>query len=159
MEGKSFYFAYGSNTNPARMEDRKVPFYSYRRGILKDHQLVFNKLCRLYEGGFGCANIEPSKGEVVEGVLYEVDLDKAIPVLDFYEGYPNHYTRKIVKVETPEGEIIEAVTYVAHPSKVREGLKPHPDYLAHLLEACRLGLMSPQYCERLHRLMEEITSS
>lgn len=140
------------------MEERKVPFYSYRRAMLKDHRLVFNKLCRLYEGGFGCANIEPSKGEVVEGVLYEVDLDRAIPVLDIFEGYPDHYTRKVVGVETPEGETFKAVVYVAHPSKVREGLKPHPDYLAHLLEACRLGLMSAHYCERLRKLMDEITS-
>ncbi len=142
--------------NPARMEERGVEFYSYRRGILKNHRLVFNKLCRLYEGGYGCANVEPSKGDAVEGVLYEVDLEQAIPVLDRYEGYPNHYLREVKEIETPEGEKVEAVVYVAHPSKVREGLKPSPDYLNHLLEACRLGLLSEGYCQKLYLLMEEI---
>ena len=149
MAQKGYYFAYGSNMNPARMRERGAEFFSYRRGVLKDHRLVFNKLCRLYEGGFGCANIEPHKGEVVEGVLYEVDWEQALPVLDIYEGYPNHYTKEIKKIETPSGEEVEAVVYVAHPSKIREGLKPSPDYLAHLLEACRLGLLSEEYCKKL----------
>ena len=157
MEKLGYYFAYGSNMNPERMRKRGVPFFSYRRAVLKDHRLAFNKLCRLYEGGFGCANVEPAKGEVVEGVLYEVDLSEAIPTLDYYEGYPNHYERKVLKVETDDGEV-EAFVYIAHPSKVREGLKPSPEYLYHLLEACRLGLLSESYCERLKRLWEEITN-
>ena len=138
------------------MRERGVKFISYQRAILKDHRLVFSKLCRLYEGGFGCANIEPSKGEVVEGVLYEVDLKQALSKLDIFEGYPEHYIRKLIKVETPKGQPFEAVVYVAHPSKIKEGLKPHPNYLAHLLEACRLGLLSEEYCEKLKEIGRKI---
>jgi len=82
----------------------------------------------------GYANIVPSKGDVVWGVLYEVT-DKAIEKLDRREGYPEHYGRKELSVELDDGNMVKALVYIAKPKYVRDGLKPTKKYLEHLLSA------------------------
>ena len=54
-----------------------------------------------------------------------------------------------VKVKLDNGKEVEAITYIAKPSKVKDGLKPSKDYLNHLLKGC--DLLSEEYCERLRR--------
>ncbi|MCX8189580.1 MAG: gamma-glutamylcyclotransferase, partial [Nitrososphaeria archaeon] len=53
------------------------------------------------------------------------------------------------------GEQLEAVTYVANPRKIKDGLKPSREYLNHLLKGC--DLLSKEYCEKL-RLQETLTN-
>ena len=48
----------------------------------------------------------------VYGSLFIVD-HESIEILDDKEGYPKHYGRKIVKVITETGDIIEALTYIS----------------------------------------------
>jgi cation transport regulator ChaC len=143
-----FYFAYGSNMNPERMRERGAYFKNYMRGILKNYRLKFNKRCYTFKG-FGCANVEPAEGEVVEGVLYELEKPReAIEMLDLYEGYPDHYNRLILEIETEKGKF-PAVVYIAQPWMIDDRLKPHFKYLVHLLEACRLKLLSDEYCKKI----------
>ncbi len=146
------YFAYGSNMNPERMRERGVKFKSFRPAKLKGYRLAFNKACYTFPG-YGCANVEPDPNGVVEGVLYEVL--EGLESLDSYEGYPRHYGRREVEVETPSGEKVKAVCYVAQPAFIKEGLKPHPNYLKHLLKACQLGLLSKSYCKKIESLFRE----
>ncbi|SMP11314.1 Cation transport regulator ChaC [Desulfurobacterium pacificum] len=149
-----YYFAYGSNMNPERMKDRGADFKSLRRAILKGYKLVFNKKSKRYGG---CANIEPDENAIVEGVLYELkEPEIAIKRLDFYEGYPENYDRVKVTVETEDGEKIKAFTYIAQPRYIDSTVRPSKRYLAHLLKACELGLLSPQYCEKIKRLEETL---
>ncbi len=148
---KACYFAYGSNMNPSRMRERGVKFLSYKRAVLKDFVLTFDKVCRTFPPSFGCATVRPFKGSVVEGILYEVDFVTAVRRLDLFEGFPDHYGRVFLKVLTSEGKTLSAFLYVARPERIREELKPHPEYLTHLLEACRLGLLSEGYCRFLKK--------
>jgi len=86
---------------------------------------------------------------IVEGVLYDI-ADSDLKILDRYEGYPSHYERIKVVVRMDDGKMVEAVTYVAKPDKVREGLKPSKEYLNHLLKGC--DLLSEEYCRKLRKL-------
>jgi len=153
-----YYFAYGSNVNPKRMKERGAAFRSLRKARLKGYRLVFNK--RTKKGA--AANVVEAPGEAVEGVLYELENpEEAIRNLDEREGYygpgeDNHYERLVMKVETPDGKLYDAVVYVAkNPEHLAEGLKPSEDYLAHLLIACELGLLSEGYCKNLKALYRE----
>jgi len=146
-----FYFAYGSNMNPARLIERGVEFSQMKPALLKGYKLTFNKICRSYGEGYGCATIEPSENGKVEGILFElVNPSLAIKNLDGYEGYPYHYDRIIVEVETTEG-IQKAVTYIANPWVLGRNLFPHPRYLAHLLVPCEKGFLSKEYCKELQK--------
>lgn len=82
----------------------------------------------------------------MEGILYEIQ-DPDIKKLDRCEGYPNHYDRIRARVKLDDGKEVEAITYIARPDKVREGLKPSKEYLDHLLKGC--DLLSEEYCEML----------
>ena len=135
-----FYFAYGSNMNPSRMRERGVTFYSRQHLALLGYSLKFNKTVSIPKAG--AANIVPDTEGLVEGVLYQITL-KGIYNLDRYEHYPNEYDRVSLKVTTDENVEREIITYVAHPHKTNESLKPRQEYLNHLLEA--KDLLSEEY--------------
>jgi len=150
----AYYFAYGSNMNPERMLRRGARFKGYRRGVLKNYELRFNKL-RL--NGSAAANAVFKPGARLEGVLYELENPaEAIEALDRAEGYPSHYDRKILPVETPEGKLVDAVVYLAQPWVVKEGLVPEREYFEHLLRACGLGILTDEYCAELKRLYRSL---
>lgn len=139
------YFAYGSNMNPQRMREREVRFSERIPAILKGYTLRFNKVASR-NNCEGFANIATDAKGVVEGVLYEIP-DNDLKKLDVREGYPDHYDRLKVRVLTSTGEE-EAITYVACPNKVAEGLNPSREYLAHLMAA--MGMLSEKYYQRLN---------
>ncbi|MBO3767992.1 MAG: gamma-glutamylcyclotransferase [Candidatus Brockarchaeota archaeon] len=151
MDSKLNYFAYGSNMDTERILERGVRFSKSFHAVLEGWKLEFNKISyRNPNEGF--ANIVPCKGNFVEGVLYEIN-SSALSKLDKYEGYPEHYKRIKVQVRLDNGMQLEAVTYVANPKKIRDGLKPSREYLNHLLKGC--DLLSKEYCEKL-RLQETL---
>jgi gamma-glutamylcyclotransferase len=140
------YFAYGSNMNPERMrKERNIHFSQRMHAILKGYVLAFNKVA---DGNprQGYSNIVLKSDAVVEGVLYEI-LKSDLSKLDQYEGVPNHYDRKVVTIQSERGENVEAVTYIARPNKVKEGLKPTKKYLSHLLAA--RDILSKPYVQKL----------
>jgi gamma-glutamylcyclotransferase (GGCT)/AIG2-like uncharacterized protein YtfP len=109
MEFVPYYFAYGSNMNPEKMLERGVPFRWKKTAVLEGFKLEFNKLCHHYRGNYGCANIEPAEEKVVEVVLYLLENPyEGLINLDYFEGYPEHYTRRVLNVITPEGETFKA---------------------------------------------------
>lgn len=75
------YFAYGSNMLQERLERRVGKVKKLKKYVLKDFKLSFN--CGIQQK---FANIVPSKGSVVEGVLYEIT-DEQKWYLDYYEGF------------------------------------------------------------------------
>ncbi len=155
-EKNLYYFAYGSNMNPKRMKDRKINFLHLEPAVLENHKLVFNKRLQKPRNGkfVAAANIEPAEGERVEGVLYLISKEEIFK-LDIYEGYPDHYDRTTVEVKTKRGETVKAITYIAQPEVIEEGLKPCRSYLNHLLEACRRGFLSEDYCKKLKEAQTE----
>ena len=128
-----YYFAYGSNMDPCRMRHRVGRVPPRRLAKLFGYKLVFNKVAK-GNSTKGYANIQQCSDSVVCGVLYEISKED-IAKLDRYEGFPEHYDRMNVNVETKEGETLRAITYVARPEKTKEGLQPSKAYLGHLLNA------------------------
>ena len=143
--GIKIYFAYGSNMNPERMKERGVNFLSRKRAILYGWRLEFNKEA-LRNPKEGYANIVKDENSFVEGCIYEIKEDD-FKKLDKYEGYPEHYYRVEVKVRMDDGDEVDAITYVANPNKVKEGLKPSKEYLDHLLKGS--DLLSDDYINKL----------
>jgi hypothetical protein len=53
--------------------------------------------------------------------------------LDRHEGAPDHYARTPVTVLLDSGETASAIAYIAGADRCRDGLRPTPEYLAHVL--------------------------
>lgn len=131
-----YYFAYGSNMDRARLADRlgidlqqsELPF---EVAILDGYDIAFNKL---KNDGTGAANIVPSAGTDVEGLLYRIE-ERHLSVLDKCEGVPHDYRRQLMDVRTRDGRLIQAHVYIAAPGRVRTGLRPSREYMQHLLSA------------------------
>ncbi|MSP77378.1 MAG: gamma-glutamylcyclotransferase [Rhodospirillaceae bacterium] len=148
-----WYFAYGSNMNPARLVEARlrpegVEVASRVCGRLDDWRLAFNKL-RQTSPPSGAGNIVMSPGETVYGTLNEMP-EAGLAVLDRYEGVTTgQYRREIVKVvRSDTGQPVEAVTYVALKLGA-DDLRPLREYLAHLLAG--RDLLPADYCARLER--------
>ena len=132
----NWYFAYGSNMNPARLVDGRLKEKGVEMGAriagrLEGWQLAFNKIARTPPGA-GAGNILVKPGGVVHGTLNQMP-DAGLAVLDVWEGVASgHYERRLLPViRTDTGATVEAVAYVA--LKVGEGLKPTREYLGHFL--------------------------
>src|SRR5258708_4069015 len=85
-----YYFAYGSNMNIDHM----------RRMCGWHCHLINRAKLPNYEIGSdlrGYANIRPNVGEVVHGVLYDMD-QQGLDALDVFEGYPKVFGREEVVV-------------------------------------------------------------
>ena len=126
-----WYFAYGSNMNSEQMIERDVIFTRRLRGEIDGFRLMFNKIASK-ESGFGFANIVPQVGFSALGVLYAIE-QSGLSLLDKYEGVEkNNYFRTKILVRLPSGNIMEAYVYIAHPSKISDGLLPTTEYFNHL---------------------------
>lgn len=87
LEGRRYYFAYGSNT-PGQMVHRAPTADYLGNGKLKGHRLVFKKF----------ADVEEDKHSFVEGFVFTID-EEAERELDIYEGSPALYRKEEVEVE------------------------------------------------------------
>jgi gamma-glutamylcyclotransferase (GGCT)/AIG2-like uncharacterized protein YtfP len=86
------YFAYGMNTNLDQMAVRCPGAVCLGPAWINDYRLVF----RYY------ADVEPAVDNLCDGVLWEIT-DDNLKALDALEGYPWHYTRFTVLVNTERG--------------------------------------------------------
>jgi cation transport regulator ChaC len=102
----ALYFAYGSCMSPkdfARTSKGKM----IGSATLFDYRLGFTRYSKNRQGGV--ADIVPSGGDYVEGILWEVPSLKPI---DKREGHPHIYRRVRVKVFIPSLErFVYATTY------------------------------------------------
>jgi gamma-glutamylcyclotransferase len=124
------YFAYGSNMDFNRLNEREISFEFIGLGILEGYALKFNKIASK-KSGIGYANIVSQKESKVEGLLFSID---NIELLDKFEGFPNHYSKEIFKIQYL-GNLIDAIVYVASIKRVSNNLKPEREYLNRLLTA------------------------
>ncbi|MBT4349438.1 gamma-glutamylcyclotransferase [bacterium] len=113
-----FYFAYGSNMNTQRMNDRcgSEHFTDLGKGYLDDWQFYFY--------GRKYANIKPKNNSVVEGVLFVIDGD-CLQSLDRVEGYPHVYQRDVVNIRQDDEKYLAEVYVVQGDNTV--GV-PTPQY-------------------------------
>ena len=111
-----YYVAYGSNINLEQMKHRCPNSRVVCRGHILNYKLVFN-----YH-----ADVIPFDNEYTPVLIWDIDkLDWWS--LDMYEGYPKYYIKKVVKVETEDGDIIDAIVYVMADNKKGFDL-PSRDY-------------------------------
>ena len=126
-----YYFAYGSNMDLNRLSGRIQRKPEGKAGYLEDLTLVFNKIDsnRL---GAGFANIKSAVGECVHGVIFDLT-ESEFKILDGCEGVASgDYYRKTMSIHT-DSKNIEAIAYIACPSRVNDKLLPTREYLSHLL--------------------------
>jgi gamma-glutamylcyclotransferase (GGCT)/AIG2-like uncharacterized protein YtfP len=148
MRAACYYFAYGSNMNPARVAARGLRFGDVESAWVDDFRLVFDKEARDH-AGVGHANIVRHRGGRVEGVLYTLADESELLKMDVYERTPVNYSRDRLDVETAAGRTV-AWTYFANPAVRRPNLRPSRDYLAHLLAGRRF--LSTSYVRGLEQL-------
>ena len=104
-----WHFAYGSNMNRAQMLSRAGTILEEHNASLPNFEVRFNKKVR---GGTAGANIQPSSGKTVHGVLYKIE-EISMRSLDRYEGVPDHYRRIEVQVTPEGGPPVPAQIYIA----------------------------------------------
>lgn len=127
---RAVYFAYGSNMDFKRLEERGIFFEFIGVGILENYELQFNKIAK-NKTGIGYANVVKKQGSKVEGILFSID---NIQILDRYEGFPEHYLKENLTI-CFLNDLIEATVYVAAPDKIVPNLMPEKAYLNRLLAA------------------------
>ena len=147
-EGWVWYFAYGSNMNPARLFEQRLGGAGVGHGPriggrLMDWALCFNVIASSTPGA-AYANITRQAGASTPGTLNAIP-PEGLAVLDHYEGVASgHYQREAVMVVTTSGPVpattsgpMPATTYIAC-RHLAEGLRPTEDYRAHLLAGADL---------------------
>lgn len=125
MRAKRLNIAYGSNLSLKQMARRCPTAKVYGKGILKGYRLLFKGV-----PGNAYATIEPYKGGQVPVLVWELQPADEYS-LDCYEGYPNFYYKKDLKVELYNGEIVKAMVYIM-TDKIKGRLNlnfPSPRYL------------------------------
>jgi len=143
------YFAYGSNLNADDLRD-----WSERQGVdsgllrscrgvarLADSELRFDYYSERRQGGV--LNLHPRKGQLVEGVLFELDASER-HALERKEWVPTCYERIPVQVFDGTGMTVDAFTYRVPPVRCGGFAKPSVAYL----ETVRTGLERFGLCTR-----------
>jgi gamma-glutamylcyclotransferase (GGCT)/AIG2-like uncharacterized protein YtfP len=110
------YVAYGSNLNVAQMTRRCPTAKLLGPTAIHGWRLVFR----------GCADVTRAPGGSVPGGLWSIGpQDEA--ALDRYEGYPDYYGKRWVRVRFADGRYGRAMVYVMRGSPAMAA--PSPGYL------------------------------
>lgn len=125
-----FYFAYGSNMNPAQMHERLPHARRVGTGYVDGWEVRERKY----------ANIERCRGGRVYGVIYLLT-ESEVNLLDRYEGYPRVYTCTDVRVNANLGPGVRTslpcMTYVLTPSAL--SWRMNEPYPAEYRRTCSIG--------------------
>lgn len=86
--------------------------------LLDDATFVSNAItCEKYQM-YPCINksfpflIKSEKVQQIRGEVFKTSSSELLDVLDFLEGYPNLYIKKIIDVELENKDIVKALVYV-----------------------------------------------
>jgi gamma-glutamylcyclotransferase len=122
--GETLYFAYGANVHPAWLRRRIPAATLVGAGRLPGYRLAFRK-----RGRDGAARSDAcpsaSPGAALPGALYRVN-ERDLGLLGAAGA---GYRMAQVRVESAAGPV-EALTWVAEPAEIAEGLLPWDWYVA-----------------------------
>lgn len=111
---KRYYMAYGSNLNIEQMAQRCPTARIIGTAKLMGYKLVFKGLqTNAY------ATVEPSENNIVPVLIWELKPQDE-KALDRYEGFPNFYYKKTIKI-TINNINIEAMIYIMN-NKAKLGI-------------------------------------
>ncbi len=106
---RKYYIAYGSNLDVDQMLRRCPDAIQIGTSTIKDFELLF----RGNASHFGVATIEPRKGASVPVGIWSIsDMDER--ALDWYEGWPRLYGKRIFRVKVRD-KMISAMAYIMTP--------------------------------------------
>lgn len=130
-----YYFAYGSNLHPVRLGDRVPSARLIAAARLPGYRLSFDKLGRDGSGKCTITPCPPSRGVVVHGALYTLELAEK-PFLDEAEGLGERYLQHEVQITAEDG-LYRAFTYIAAPAYQNGHLPPFTWYRDLVVEGAR----------------------
>ena len=113
---KRYYLAYGSNLNIAQMQFRCPDATVVGTAVIPDYELLFKgSLTGAY------LTIEPKQGSQVPVGVWEVSLTDELK-LDRYEGFPNFYYKKEIRIpvtdiRTGKTKLRDAFVYIMHEDR------------------------------------------
>ena len=131
---KRYYLAYGSNLNIAQMQFRCPDTKVVGTAVIPDYELLFKgSLTGAY------LTIEPREGSQVPVGVWEVSAADEFR-LDRYEGFPNFYYKKEMRIpvkdiRTGKTKLHDAFVYIMHEDRKLGG--PTSFYMRTCLEGYR----------------------
>jgi len=142
------YFAYGSNMDWPRMRERCANAQFLLKSLLPDWELLFTRTSRKLK--CGTADVLPSPGNSVWGVVYHVDAEDRRK-LDAKEGVGiGAYRPENIRVyaEGDKSRPMDVFTYVVC---AKESPRPKPSrlYLDHLLDGAEKWRLPAEYIKTL----------
>lgn len=142
LAGEAYYFAFGSNLDPNQMTDRCPSAEKVAVGVLRDHELVFNRIGTYRDGGV--ASVQRKPASKVYGVIWKIDPIE-FEKLDQTED-PDAYRRLKEDIHTMDGKTHKCFVYKANP----EGkFEPDKEYLELLIRASQEQELPPNYIDYL----------
>ena len=113
---KRLYVAYGSNLNIRQMKHRCPTAKLYGVGTIEDYELQFKGQPN---GAF--ATIAPKEGSSVPVAVWEIQPKDEIS-LDRYEGFPNFYYKRDIRLQykgirTGKRRTVTAFAYIMHEER------------------------------------------
>lgn len=142
-----FYFAYGSNTITDTIKKICPGFKIVGNAKLKNHRLGFTRYSEKWEGGV--ADIIPSQGFTVWGVLYDID-EPGFNALDKKEGVGFAYERiEITVSQSQNDEPVRTISYSVIDKTFPE-IKPSPLYIETIIRGANEHKLPSRYIAFLH---------
>lgn len=145
---ENLYFAYGSNLDLEQMAQRCPDAEIVGPVRLENYELRFR--------GSGFATVAPKKGSVVYGLVWKLT-PNCEQSLDRYEGYPRHYIKEAVTVQTADGSKIPVMAYIMAEPMCRQPALPYPRYYRAIQQGFEAnGLPVESLEEAWNRAIDEI---
>ena len=147
---ENLYFAYGSNLDLEQMAQRCPDAEIVGPVRLENYELRFR--------GSGFATVAPKKGSTVHGLVWKIT-PNCEQSLDRYEGYPRHYIKEAVTVQTADGSKIPVMAYIMAEPMCRQPALPYPRYYRAIQQGFEAnGLPVESLEEAWNRTIDEVWS-
>ena len=137
------YFAYGSNMKTSQLQSRVPSAKALGRARLLGKRLACNKKSI---DGSAKANLETSPGDVVWGVLFQIDLSE----LGKLDGVEVGYQREEVRILDEDGNPLKAHTYISN--KLTDDPVLHDRYKQLIIDGAREHHLPEEYIATLEEL-------
>ncbi|MBZ0294731.1 MAG: gamma-glutamylcyclotransferase [Anaerolineae bacterium] len=121
------------------------------KALLMDYRLAFTRQSQQW--GAGVADIVPSRGHSVWGVLYKIN-KLCLMSLDLKESYGIGYTRIACKVFLEDGTKLPAITYTVIRKLSRE-VAPSRDYHDTIIEGAEENGLPMEYLDFLRNIRSD----